>query len=426
MQIKRKSRVLFIAYFYPPLGGGGVQRTVKFIKYLCKNNWDVIVLSTLSKDAFVEEDKFLSSEIPENVFVKRVNSIPITKILNFLIKMKFGIISTYLSKLIFPDLHAGWYIKGHKAAERLFQEYKPDVIYSTSSPITSHYIAMSVKKKYSKVRWVADFRDPWSQNAIAYNFLGEKRRKIDKFFENKLLEICDHVIVSTESNRDKLINGFNLPFAKVSTITNGYDEDDFMDTTKPEKKRDDPFCITYIGASYSTYNPGNFIDAMWGLLKREQYKIRFRFIGNSSIWVKDYIKKKKYPIKFETHFEFIKYVPHNQISYYLRSSNLLFLQLPDNAIGILPGKIFEYCRSGVPIFAEVPKNGEVDCLIQKTRTGMTVNPSNYRGIVEGVLYYYYNWKEKTNIYNPDMFEVKKFRRDVLTKKLISVFRNDNF
>ena len=426
MQIKRKNRVLFIAYFYPPLGGGGVQRTVKFVKYLCKNSWDVIVLSTLSEDAFVEEDKFLLNEIPENVFVKRVNSIPITKILNWLIKIRFGFLSIYLSKLIFPDLHAGWYIEGHKAAERLLLEFKPDVIYSTSSPITSHYIAMSVKKKYPKVRWVADFRDPWSQNAIAYNFLGEKRRKIDKFFENKLLDICDHVIVSTESNRKKLISTFKLPLRKVTTITNGYDENDFENIIEPKIMKNDLFFITYIGASYSTYNPGNFVDAMWNLIKQEQYEIKFQFIGNSSTWVKDYINKKKYPSGFESYFELINYVPHYKIANYLTNSNLLFLQLPDNAVGILPGKIFEYLRSGVPILAEVPNNGEVHRLIQKTSTGMSVNSGDIKGIVKGVLHYYENWKIKRDIYFPDIYEIENYRRDVLTKKLISIFNNENF
>jgi glycosyltransferase involved in cell wall biosynthesis len=412
-------KILMIAFFFPPVGGGGVQRTVKFVKYLCQKGWDVSILSAETNDTF-DRDPELMQDIPDSSVITRSQFISFTPFIDFFHRMKLGQIGNCLGSWILPDLQVGWFFPARFKAIEIINDFQPDIIYTTSSPVTAHLIGLSIKRKFPNIKWVADFRDPWSLNAIMYNFLGESRRKIDSKIEKKILTKCDHIIVTTESNRIDLLRKFSLPTQKVSTITNGYDEDDFTDVSVVNEKESKPFVVTYIGEAYSTYNPGVFIEAMYTLIGEHNFSIQFQFVGNSSKWVRGFLQNGSYSTDFDKYFSLIDYVPHQQIPEYLLGSNLLFLQLPSNAKAILPGKIFEYIRSGVPILAEVPKEGETAKLVKTSCTGKVVQTGDVAGIINVLHRFYDDWSKDRNNFSPNKIEIKKYRRDVLTDKLIDI------
>lgn len=409
--------VLFIAYIFPPLGGGGVLRSVKFVKYLRRKGWKVHVLTVRVDDGFVHDERLIE-DIPDGVMIHRSSMVPLEKVLSWCEKVRLGFVSSLLSRVVFPDLQVGWLPSAFLRAGNIIEDEKIDVVYTTSSPFTSHFVGMFLKRRYPAVRWVSDYRDPWSQNAIMYRFLGPSRKRIDAVFEKVLLDRSDEIIVSTESNRKNLIERFRLPEGKVSTVTNGYDEDDF--SAIPPHTQGDEFTITYIGSAYSTYNPANFIQAALPLLK-SKLRIKLRFVGECAGWVHDYLRDKSLHGPYFRFFELVDHVHYRDALSAMIRSDLLLLVLPSDAASIIPGKIFEYIRSGVPVFAAIPAGGDAAEIITKTRTGMVVDPDEIDEMTSALRDCYTRWKEGTLDIVPDHARIRRYDRDLLTDRLTGIF-----
>jgi len=415
--------VLVIAYLFPPLGGGGVQRTTKFVKYLARNGWKVTVLS-VKPSRFYVVDEQLFHDIPQNVKVIRTAFYSVNFLLAIFRKLKLRFLATFLTKFLIPDPEIGWLLPAARAAKALCQSERFDVLYTTSSPYTAHLVGLTLQKKFPHLKWIADFRDPWTQNKLAYETLGKIRQRLDTMLEKKILRTAHQIISVTKMCSDNLISEFNLAPAKVNTIYNGFDEEDFekiLSKRSIQPKATNIFEIVYCGSAYGDYSPARFIDTMLKQVIQFTPELRMTFVGNSCRFVKSFLKKSGYSDHFSNFFQLRGYVSHSESIEAMMQANLLLLVIPNRIPYNMTGKIFEYMRIGAPILAAVPVNGEAARIIRNVRAGFVVDPENTDEIAEIVLQAYSKWKVGALTVEPDQTKIAHFRRDMLTLQLTKVF-----
>lgn len=403
-------KVLMIIYFYPPVGSGGFQRTLCYVKYLREFGWEPSVLAVDNSSSFPVRDYSLLKEVPNGIEIQRTRTIEPRAIWYALRKLHIE------SLCCIPDRFIGWLPFAYYRALRMMKKNDYDVIYTASTPCTSHLVGHLIKKKTGKP-WVADFRDEWTQNPfIKYGYIG---RKINEWLERKVLLNADKVISVSEPITEgfsKLIKNKN----KFETITNGYNKSDFSDY-KPMDTFGDKFRITYIGSFYGGYPSGkqypyHFFRIIAELLKENKINRNDLEIVN----VGD--KEKIDPEIPKENIDIVGYVPHKEVFKYMENTTILLLVVQTKrGKGTYTGKIFECIASEKPILALVSKNGVAADLIQETNTGVIVDPDDVDGIKKAILDLYQKWENNSLKIKPNWEAIKKYDRRNLTKKLASIF-----
>lgn len=307
-------KVLIIAYYFPPLGWSGVQRTLKFVKYLKDFGWQPIVV-TVGKTRFSISDKSLLNEIPEDVEVIRIDDVKFKDITDEIkermreySKYSFNIISdenlkveyekeieSTLEKLrnlfLLPDGNAVWANNVVREISNRINLNNISIVYTTSAPYSTHLVGYYLKKHY-KLPWIADFRDEWTNNPY-YNFdVKNIRYKIEKNLEKSLIDFSDKIITTTSMARDNYIKLFNLHQNKAITITNGYDEEDYM--LLNHSKVNAKFSVVSNGSFYLDRNPYTFLKAIKNILRMKLIKeddIEIIFIGTIENEIKIILKQ---------------------------------------------------------------------------------------------------------------------------------------
>lgn len=438
--------IMMIAYYYPPMGGGGVQRTLKFVKYLSKMGHTVHIL-TVKKDDDSNNSSSDHSDAFSNVFIhrtdiKKINSLRrITNIKqNSPIESKIPVLQKkfwaekYVRKLAkkiildmynmkyVPDDICGWIDYAVAEGRKIIKDNKIDIIYSTSSPYSAHLIGYELAKE-TNIKWIADFRDPWANNQFT-NFNYVIKRKHAKL-EAKVVRKADIIISVSEPIIDSYRGIYkNEKKDKFVVIPNGYDEEDFVNLNLDASKANERFMILYNGMIYGKRSPEKILKAIDNLIKKNKIprdKIEIIFqgkIGNEHIaTINNFIKI--YPEVLKT----IDQVPHSQSLELLEKANALLLIIDDGkgSEGIYTGKIFEYIRSGKVIIGIVP-NGVARELIKNTRTGYTAYPSRNDEIERAIYSAYVDYKEEYKDFKPNFNEVTYYSRENLTKKLVEVMK----
>jgi len=404
-------KVLFIAYNFPPCGGPGVQRSLKYVKYLSKTNWDPIVFTTY-ENSYPVIDNSLLIDIPINTKIYRSKTFDINKYRPFFAKIGLGKIHGFLNTLIaIPDAAIFWSFLSRRKIKNIIKIYKPDLIYTTSGPYSAHLLGLWIKKKY-KIKWVADFRDPWSLNQfVKYLPL---YRKINQFLEKQVLNKADKIICVSE------IDSINFSIlsknkSKVEIIHNGFDQDDFVDFGKNQNRVSNKLTILYTGNFSSTRKPNNIILAIRELIKDKkinQDSINLVFAGsNLERFLTD-----------DPFITYLGYVEHSKLDALRKNANLLLL-LQDssiNSIGDYSGKIFEYIASGIPIIAITNQKSVVVNLINSTNTGFVV-VDEVNEIAKTIYNIFNKFQTKEFNLNPDWIEISKYSRAESTYKLVKIF-----
>ncbi len=371
-------KVLIISYYWPPSGGAGVQRWVKFSKYLEKQGWEPFVItvnpdkaSYALQDSSLEEDVknirvFKTSTFEPFQLYKKLLGKKEIPYAGFANEGKAGIpekISRFVRGNFFiPDARVGWNRYVLPVAARLIREYHIRHVVTTSPPHSTQLIGVKLKSKFD-INWIADLRDPWT-DIYYYPMLYHTRlaAAYDKKLEGKVLQTADKVVVVSESIKNLFSDKFaGMSRNKIYVIPNGYDENDFKDL---QFKKNELFTITYTGTMTEDYHLDRFLE-MLPLLRSGEW--RLRFVGHVSENYRHLIGS----LGLSGKIEFVSYVRHQEAVSYMVSSDVLLLAVPDVADneGILTGKLFEYLASGTPVLGIGPVEGDAAQIIRECQAG---------------------------------------------------------
>jgi len=264
--------------------------------------------------------------------------------------------------IFIPDARKLWIAPSVKFLDKYLRENPVDVLVSTGPPHSMHMIGLELKKRLG-AKWVADFRDPWT-NIDFYKelMLSDKADRKHKAMEKEVLKNADVslTIGYTMTEEMKVLGA-----KRVETFTNGFDEDDF---SAVQPTVDDDFSIAHIGTFSPSRNHTNFWKALSELKAENEVfakKLKIRTVGVVDYSVRDSIES----FGLKENWEEIAYVPHDQVLKYQKSSKVLLVCINNtpNARGILPGKFFEYLASGRPVFAIGPVDGDIGKVLDETR-----------------------------------------------------------
>lgn len=439
-QIKKK--VLFCAYIFPPLGGSGVQRSLKFVKYLRKFGYEPVVLTVGNNRFGFKTDYNMLEEIKGIEIIRIDDNFLLPELLSErqqqeIINLYEGIVESqewfdeYLKiandnkerwKLI-PDEKICWVNECLKKIETKVNLNDIDIVFTTGEPFSVYILGYYIKLKYG-IKWVQDYRDPWVNNQYYIdNFYRHMSSTIElqQQMERKLTKAADAIIVMAEAMRKQFSDTYGLPMEKIHTITNGYDEADFKDKNVTYELGE-KFALCHNGAVYIDRNPISLIKTINNMIKKgdiDKEKIEIVFNGEvEEKWEKTIDEEDVYHIvKYNGYMEHSKSIQIAMNSYTL----ILFGTVGEGAQVVYTGKIFEYLKMGNPIIAFSSKGGVIDKLLDKTQTGKNFEYDDYNGIENYLKENYEAWKKGVKRFNPDSDEIKKYSREHLTKKLAEIF-----
>jgi len=403
-------KVLVIAYHFPPLGGGGVFRTLKFVKYLPQFGSLPYVL-TVKNPMYADKDPTLLKEIPPKVKVFRSFSFE-HKVLWAPGKLKINLKWFYI-----PDIAIGWLPLTVRAGVKIIKKENIDIIYATCPFYTTLIIGFLLKRK-TKKPLVIDFRDPWTDNPFA-KYPTKLHENIEKKMEKKVLTYADYVIVAGDSLKNGLVRKYPFLKSKIEVIMNGFDPEDFKDLKMREPTN--KFTITYTGSLYGIRTARPFLLALKELTEEKadlRKKLEIVFIGN-------YGKETPLLVKnfgLEDIVKLVKYVPHKECLELMVNSHALLLLITSKdprEREVLTGKLFEYLASQRPILAIAPENGAAAKIIKSLKAGTVVPPDNIQLIKQTILESYEKWKQgklaRTTI------DITKYDRSFQTQRLAQIF-----
>ncbi len=383
-------KVLIITYYWPPSGGGGVQRWLKFAKYLPEFEWEPIIFTPENPD-FDIQDSTLVKDISTELEVLKI---PIWEPYLFFAKLnkgknlKQGAVNkgqnqSWLTKMalfirgnfFIPDPRRFWVPPATDFLTRYIHDNDIEAIITTGPPHSMHLIGLNLKKR-TGIKWLADFRDPWSKWDMLDNFsLTSIAKWGHKRLEKKVLTKADQVITVSETWAKE----FNSIVKRdYNVITNGFDETDFE---KHLSKQSETFVISHFGLINHFRNPANFWKAIKELAQQPELAIRLKIqlYGTIDQSIIDFIRSDEI---LKPLVEFKKPVSHEEVIKAYSESDLLLLLLNDskNAKGHIPGKLFEYMASQRPILALGPEEGDSARIINQTNTGHVYHWENLEGI----------------------------------------------
>lgn len=379
--------VLVVSYYFPPSGGPGVQRVLKFVRYLPASGYRPVVLTVPETAAFPLLDRSLAAEIPPEAKVVRS---PIREFYGLyraaagggtsggsenLVTtarpgegLRGGILHGLRAALFIPDGRVGWLPGGTRAGLRAIRSEQVEVIFASGPPFTAHWIARRLADR-TGLPLVLDFRDPWTR-APFYPRRPGPSRALDERLERSCLRRADAVLTVNRDIRDDLLARHReLDAARFHLVPNGYDPADFRGQTwdpQPE------WTLTHTGTLPGDRFPPGFTGALRRLLAEDPEaaaRLRIRMIGRHNPELARNLSEP--PLDKLVRFE--GYLPHAESVRALLESRLLLLFIEDGprAAGILTGKLFEYLGSGAPVLALAPE-GEAAELVRRTNAGCVV------------------------------------------------------
>ena len=377
------NKVLIVTYYWPPSGGAGVQRWLKFSKYLPEFGWEPVILTVDPEyAAYPVTDISLSAELPSSVKVHRTpainyfsiykkdkSKIPSAGFANSIDNTFKGKILRFIRGNFFiPDPRIGWNKYAFRKACELIETEGINHVITTSPPHSTQLIGLKIKKKYPGIKWIADLRDPWTDIYYYKQFYPTFISKaIDGGFEKKVLKKADRIITVGASLKTLFSLKVKGIENKTEVITNGYDEADFKAIATNEPSG---FTITYVGTLSDIYPVKGLIASLKNLrLKGKDFVLRF--VGTVSENARELIMS-EIPGKS---VEFLPYVIHNEAVNYMMKSSVLILIIPSHKsnMSIVTGKLFEYLASGKPVLCLGPADGDAAEIINKCRSGVVAD-----------------------------------------------------
>ena len=421
-------KLLIITYYWPPAGGPGVQRWLKFVKYLPDFGIQPIVYIPENPTYPILDEK-LKTEVSEKAIILKNKIFEPYQLASLFSKNKTKNISsglipkqrkqTFLEKcmlwvrgnLFVPDARVYWVKPSVKYLKKYIKENNIDTIITTGPPHSLHLIGLQLKKEL-QLKWIADFRDPWT--TIGYHKvlkLSAYAEKKHKRLEHSVLNTADHIIVTSKTTKTE----FEVLTSKpIEVITNGYDVN-----TIDKQTLDKKFTLSHIGSFLSERNPVVLWEVLSELIsKKVDFGSHFQLnlIGKTSNEVLDSISK----FGLERHLNLIGYVSHGEAIVHQKKSQILLLIEIDSTETkcIIPGKLFEYMASERPIIAIGPKESDIEEIITSTKTGIFHNHQDKEKLKQTILDYFNLFLENKLQVTP--VGLDDYSRKKLTEKLVSL------
>ena len=427
--IPQLKKVLIITYYWPPSGGSGVQRWLKFVKYL----------PSFGLQPFVFTPENPSFEIRDDTLIKDVS--PQAEVIRFPIWEPYTVFST-ISRLagkkpvsqidlvatgrrnlfqhitswirgniFIPDARVFWVKPSVKFLGDFLIANEITTIITTGPPHSLHLIGLKLKKKNPSLKWIADFRDPWSEwDLLDTLLMTDWARKKHQNLEREVLKRADRVITIApfHVNRLEVLGG-----RKVDLITNGFDEDDFAGIQKVKTKK---FMIRHIGMVDELRDPKPFMQAARGLAEASQdfsENVIIEFIGSVNTAFREFVIRDKILSAMTV---FSKPLSHTDLLKLYGDTDIQLLVLAHTALaaGNLPGKFFEYLASGNFIFGVGPENGDAADILGQTKAGIMIERANAEKIKDILKIRFEEWSRGRV---EDKRDVSTFGRKELTRKL---------
>jgi glycosyltransferase involved in cell wall biosynthesis len=430
---KPMRKVLIITYYWPPAGGGGVQRWLKFVKYLRSFGWEPIVYTVENGD-YPFTDLSFKDELPSDLEVIKQ---PIWEPYTLFRKLRGikkndkidpGILSQnkkygFKEKLavwirgnfFIPDARCFWIKPSIKFLTKFLKENKVDVIVSTGPPHSCNLIGLGVQKK-TRLPWIADFRDEWTQIDFFENLgLTKPARKKHLALEKKVLDNAD-IILTVGSHLAYGLKSLSLKPNRIEVISNGFDEQDRHDVNVP---LDNKFTIVYIGAMNEARNPKTLWFAIKMLKETEPdllNDLEIRIIGK----LDDDVLRSVQEMGISDKLNYVGYVSHAEAVKYQNSAQMLLLVInkTKNNKAIVTGKIFEYIAAGRPIICIGPKDGDAAEIIKKSNTGWVFDYDEIKELASHIKKNYELYK--INRLKVNASEIENYSRKNLTEKLANL------
>lgn len=442
--------VLIIAYAFPPIGGVGAIRIVKFAKYLAEFGWRPVILTVNDSNEFVIDD-MLQDELANDLSVYRTRiwePLNVAQLKKSSSRLSVspsanesdigrtsrlrGAARSYLKSALrhlyfalrIPDDKIGWWPFAVRKGLDIIGKENVDLIFATTPPYTALLIGQALKRK-SGIPFVVDYRDEWSTNQYRDYPSNPVTRTINRWLEKRVLQSADAIVGLSDPLLRNLENEDLLPQAVARLrLPNGYDSADYeIANTDRTSTPNELFTLTYTGSFYGErQSPKYFLAALAQLLERQpelRTKITVRFVGSiypeherliAQNGVNDIV-------------QVVGVVSHEQATIEQQSADLLLLIIGNGSgeNSVLTGKIFEYLGAGCPILALVPEEGAAAEVIKATSTGYVVGPSNIVAIQEQIEQAFDKWQSRTNTFHPNFDMVQQYERKVQTKKLATFF-----
>ena len=430
-------KVLLISYYWPPAGGPGSIRMVKFAHYLPKFGWKPIIL-TVQRGEFPYRDPSLEKDLPDGIPVFRSKSwdpFIIYKMLTgkkqdeslpvgLLTRQDEGIVEKIAAKIrtnfFIPDARLGWVPFAVKMAKKIICRENIDTIMVSSPPHSSQLIGLILKRK-TGIPWLADLRDPWTDIRY-YEFSGRMKisEKIDSFFEKKVLQKAD--AITTVSN--KLASSFaqkaKIYKEKINILYNGFDAFEYENIKVEEEEK---FTILYVGNLLENQNP----EVLWRVAVKllqenviSDRSFQIKFIGQVHSKIRNEINK----MDLQKLVSFHSFRPHSEIISEIKKVSLLLMVIPRvrNNLGIVTSKLFEYLGSHRPILVIGPPASDAGKIISNVQGSHIVDYEDEKSLENYLKYAIQLWSSQA-FYFDNRSYIHQFSREELTEKLSNILYN---
>ncbi|MGE8430939.1 glycosyltransferase family 4 protein [Chryseobacterium joostei] len=427
-----QKKILIITYYWPPAGGPGVQRWLKFAKYLPDFGWKPIIY-TPENPSYPLLDETLMKDVPENIEIVRTKIWEPYQLAEKLNKSnkKFkagqfdvGKNQSWKSKLsiwvrgnfFIPDARVFWVKLSVQFLEKYIKENKIDTIVTSGPPHSLHLIGLGLKNKFSNLKWIADFRDPWTEISYYKHLkLTKSSDKKHRQLESAVFKNADITLATSYTDAEN----FRKAGANAFCITNGFDESDGSKKVKALKTTEDKFTLSYIGVLEQLRNPENLWKALDELVRDNVEFAKYfslKFVGR----IDDKILHSIENSNLKNHILNLGYLSHGKAVEEMQNSEMLLItNFPnESSKGIIPGKIFEYLASGKQILSFGPDKADVSKILDETNAGKHFSYHDSEATKKFILEKFELWKSGNLLENTQ--NIEQFSRKSLTKQLTEI------
>jgi hypothetical protein len=432
--MENQKKVLIVTYYWPPAGGPGVQRWLKFAKYLPEFGWEPIIY-TPENPSYPLVDETLLNEVPKHLKIIKTNIWEPYQIAEKLSKSNkkykggqfdVGKNQSFFSKLsifirgnfFIPDARKFWVKPSVKFLKKYLKENKIDVLVTTGPPHSLHLIGLGLKKDLPELKWIADFRDPWTE--ISYykhlkltQWSDQKHRQLEKaVFEN-----ADITLATSYTDAEN----FQENGANAYCITNGFDKEN-TSTPLSETEGKVNFTLSYVGVLEQLRNPNELWNVLYELINENPdfaADFELKLVGR----IDDIILQQLRHLGIDHKINNLGYLSHNDSVQEMQNSDLLLItNFPnESSKGIIPGKLFEYLATGKKIISFGPTNADVETILSKTNAGEHFDYTETSSVKDYIFSLYEDWKNDKPITNAA--NISEFSRRALSEKLAGLMDN---